>query len=186
MRDGAWERRSRSLPSPFSLPPSRSLRFDSFRTSPYHASKIGRGELADQSDQNFFSACPMDRNKRLTRLPLAKVRRGLGRIIRRIDQSGQEFILEKNGRPVAALIGIDAFEDLVEAHDPALKRQIAEGYAEYRRGELTEDLDAYLARLKPHRRKRTSLRTRIPPGAFAYWRLIFAGPHFFCSARHCP
>jgi PHD/YefM family antitoxin component YafN of YafNO toxin-antitoxin module len=92
----------------------------------------------------------------INRLPLTKARVNLGTLIRRVHNNKEHFILEKDGIPVAALLDVDAYEDYLDAQDPDLKQQIREGYDEYRRGRLTEDLDTFLSRLskKPKRRKK--------------------------------
>ena len=90
----------------------------------------------------------------VNRLPLTKARINLGSLIRRVHNNKEQFILEKDGIPVAALLDVDEYEDYLDLQDPELKLQIKEGYAEYRRGELTEDLDAYLSKLKAKPKKR--------------------------------
>ena len=64
-------------------------------------------------------------------------------------------ILEKNGILVAALVDMNEYEDYLDTYDYELKRQIGEGYKEYQRGELTEDLSTFIARLKTNPKKRT-------------------------------
>jgi prevent-host-death family protein len=90
----------------------------------------------------------------VNRLPLTKARINLGSLIRRVHNNKEQFILEKDGIPVAALLDVDEYEDYLDLQDPELKLQIKEGYTEYRRGELTEDLDTYLAKLKAKPKKR--------------------------------
>jgi len=91
----------------------------------------------------------------VNRLPLTKARINLGSLIRRIHNNKEQFILEKDGIPVAALLDVDEYEDYLDLQDPELKQQIKEGYDEYRRGKLTEDFDAFLAGLKARPKKRT-------------------------------
>ena len=62
----------------------------------------------------------------LTRIPLAKARANLGALIERLATGEECFILEKDGQPVAALIGIDEFEDYLELNDPEVIEAIAE------------------------------------------------------------
>ena len=91
----------------------------------------------------------------VSRLPLTKARVNLGSLIRRVHNNKEHFILEKDGIPVAALLDVDEYEDYLDLQDPELKQQIKEGYDEYRRGKLTEDLDSFLARLKAKPKTRT-------------------------------
>jgi len=90
----------------------------------------------------------------VSRLPLTKARVNLGALVRRVHNNKEQFILEKGGIPVAALMDVDEYEDYLDTKDPALGRQIREGHAEYRSGKLTEDLDAFLTRIKVKPRKR--------------------------------
>jgi len=60
----------------------------------------------------------------------------------------------KDGIPIAALLDIDEYEDYLDVRDQGLKQQIREGHREYRRGELTEDLDTFLTRIKAKPKKR--------------------------------
>jgi len=50
---------------------------------------------------------------------------------------------------------MDEFEDLMELHDADIKRQIAEGYAEYRRGEA-QPVREFLATLGRARKRAES------------------------------
>jgi prevent-host-death family protein len=92
----------------------------------------------------------------VNRLPVTKARINLGALIRRVHNNKEQFILEKNGIPVAAILDVDEYEDYLDTRDPEIKRQIREGQVEYRLGKLTEDLDTFLARLKAKPRKRSS------------------------------
>jgi len=87
-------------------------------------------------------------------LPLTKARVNLGAIVRRVHVNKEHFILEKDGIPIAALLDIDEYEDFLDLRDQGLKQQIREGHREYRRGELTEDLDSFLKRIKAKPKKR--------------------------------
>ena len=89
----------------------------------------------------------------VNRLPLTKARVNLGALIRRVHNNKEHFILEKDGIPVAALLDVDEYEDYLDMQDPGLKEQIKEGYGEYRRGRLTEDLESFLTRLRAKPKK---------------------------------
>lgn len=92
-------------------------------------------------------------------LPLTKARTNLGAVIRRVRINKDHFILEKDGIPVAAIVDVDEYEDLMELRDPGMKKQIAEGYAEYKRGEtrparnLIRELKAHTNRNRKRKRK---------------------------------
>lgn len=91
------------------------------------------------------------------RLPLTKARINLGSIIRRVHLNKEYVILEKDGIPVAGLMDIDELEDYLELQDPGLKKQIAEGYAAYRRGDAREAHEFFNQLkngFKPRKRKR--------------------------------
>jgi len=80
------------------------------------------------------------------RLPVTKARINLGQVIRRAHVHGEYFILEKDGIPVAGIMSADELEDYLELQDPDLKKQIEQGYAEYKHGK-TRPLDIVLAEL---------------------------------------
>lgn len=82
------------------------------------------------------------------RIPITKARINLGQIVRRAHVNKECFILEKDGIPVAGILDVDELEDYLELQDPALRKQIAEGYEAYKRGELTQEADAFLAEVR--------------------------------------
>ncbi len=71
---------------------------------------------------------------RVKRLPITKARINLGSLVKRAHLAKEYFILEKDGIPVAGLMGVDEFEDYLELKDPAIRRQIQRSYEEYRAG----------------------------------------------------
>lgn len=72
------------------------------------------------------------------RLALTKARINLGQVVRRVHLNKEYVILEKDGIPVAGMMNAEELEDYLELQDPGIKKQIAEGYAAYRRGETRE------------------------------------------------
>ena len=76
----------------------------------------------------------MQTKRTVNRLPLTKARVNLGALVRRVHNNKEQFILERNGIPVAALLDLDEYGDYLDAQDPGLTRQIKEGYREYREG----------------------------------------------------
>ena len=80
----------------------------------------------------------------------------LGRVALRVRARNEYAILEKDGVPLAGVVAMDEFEDYLELQDPGLKQQIAEGYAEYLRGEaqpVRDFLAGLKRRTKPARKK---------------------------------
>jgi len=75
------------------------------------------------------------------RLPLTKARVNLGSLVRRIHLNKEYVILEKDGIPIVGMMDIDELEDYLELRDPELKKQIAEGYAAYKRGDARDARD---------------------------------------------
>src|SRR5208337_1137305 len=87
------------------------------------------------------------------RIPLTKARINLGQVVRRVHVNREYFILEKDGIPVAGIMNVDDMEDYLELQDPALKEQIAQSNAEYRRGEARE-VSEFLAELQSEAAKK--------------------------------
>ena len=93
------------------------------------------------------------------RLPLTKARINLGSVVRRVHMSKEYVILEKDGIPLVGIMDIDELEDYLELHDPNLKRQIAEGYAAYKRGDVRDAVD-FLNELKAEAGKKKKSRAK--------------------------
>ena len=70
----------------------------------------------------------------VTRVSLTRARADLGALVERVAAGNECFIIEKDGRPAAALIDIDEFEDYLELNDPEVSAAIAEGREEYLAG----------------------------------------------------
>jgi antitoxin (DNA-binding transcriptional repressor) of toxin-antitoxin stability system len=90
-------------------------------------------------------------------LPLTKARVNLGQVVRRVHVNGEYFILEKDGIPVAGIVRADELEDYLELQDPILKKQIEEGYQEYRQGKA-RPLEDILAELEGKAKKKKKKR----------------------------
>ena len=67
-------------------------------------------------------------------IPITKARINLGEVIKRVHLNKENFVLEKGGIPVAAILDIDEFEDWLEMKDPKIKEQIRRGFEEYKKG----------------------------------------------------
>ena len=89
----------------------------------------------------------------VTRIPLTKARINLGQVVKRVHLKREFFILEKDGIPVAGLMHVDDIEDYLEMLNPAVKEQIRESDADYRRGKVRE-ASKLLNELKGSSRKR--------------------------------
>ena len=88
-------------------------------------------------------------------IPITKARINLGQVVRRAHLNRECFVLEKDGIPVAGIMNVDDMEDWLEQQDPGMRRQIAEGYAEYQEG-YTTSLDAFITDVRkksPDKRK---------------------------------
>ena len=71
---------------------------------------------------------------RVIRMPMTKARTQLGALVRAVHVGGDVVVLEKDGIPVAGLVGLDALEDYLEATDPGLRRRIRASMRAYRSG----------------------------------------------------
>jgi hypothetical protein len=98
------------------------------------------------------------KRRKVQLLPISKARMSFGSVIQRAHQNRELFVIEKGGVPMAAVMGLDDLDDFLDMFDEDLKAQIAEGWAEYKRGELKktgqEFLDELRGELHGERRKR--------------------------------
>ena len=91
-------------------------------------------------------------------LAITKARINLGQVVRRVVRNKEYFILEKDGIPVAGIMGADELEDYLELRDPKVKRSIEKSHAEYRAGK-GRPIGAFLAELdRGTRRPKTARR----------------------------
>jgi hypothetical protein len=93
------------------------------------------------------------------RLPITKARINLGAVAKRAYLAGDYFILEKDGIPIAGIMGADEMEDYLELHDPKVREHIRRSHEEFLAGKhrAAEDL---LPELRKGRKKRLSRRGR--------------------------
>ena len=80
-------------------------------------------------NKNHALATPM-----IHRLPITEARRNLGALVRRLNRTGEYFVLEKDGIPVAAIMDPDELDDYLDMQDPEIRRTIEEGEADHRAG----------------------------------------------------
>lgn len=81
------------------------------------------------------------------RIPITQARVNLGQVVRRVHLNKECFILEKDGIPVAGIMDVDDLEDWLELQDPKMRKQIEDGYREYREGKARPARD-FLAELQ--------------------------------------
>lgn len=92
-----------------------------------------------------------------THLPVTEVRHNLGAVLERVHHGKERIILEKAGLPVAALVDIDVYEDLLEGDDEAAEGDIAISNREIAAGEvvaaeqLAGELDEIARRVRKSR-----------------------------------
>jgi len=80
-------------------------------------------------------------------IPITKARINLEEVLKRVHLNKENFVLEKGGIPVAAILDIDEFEDWLEMKDPKIREQIRRGDQEYKEGE-TVPLDKFLSKIQ--------------------------------------
>lgn len=78
-------------------------------------------------------------------IPVTALRPKLLEYIGRASKTGQEFIITKNGKPSAVIIGFDEWESWKETHeilsDPDAMRRIRKSQAYFRRGGRGKTID---------------------------------------------
>ena len=81
-------------------------------------------------------------------LPITKARVNLGQLVRRVNRNKEYFILEKDGIPVAGIMGANELEDYLELQDPKIRGRIQKSNADYLTGRSRPAKD-FLAELRP-------------------------------------
>lgn len=79
----------------------------------------------------------------VTFIPITKARVNLGGLVKKVILNKEYFVLEKSGIPVAGIIDIEEFEDLLEMQDANVKNNIEKGYREYKKGKA-KSLNGFL------------------------------------------
>lgn len=94
-------------------------------------------------------------------LPITKARINLGQVVRRVVRNKEYFILEKDGIPVAGILGADELEDYLETRNPKVRAHIRRSAAEQHagKGRPMGDFLAELDRAAPGSRARLRKRT---------------------------
>ena len=91
------------------------------------------------------------------RLPITKARINLGQVVRRVARNKEYFILEKDGIPVAGIMGVDELEDYLELRDPKVKRFIKDSHREHVAGK-SRPASALLGELRTAAKRSKSTR----------------------------
>ncbi len=60
-------------------------------------------------------------------IPISKARVNLGAVVKGVREKGDVVVLEKDGIPVASIVGVDVVEDLRDALDLAAARVRTKG-----------------------------------------------------------
>ena len=68
------------------------------------------------------------------RLAITRARINLGQLVRRVHVNKEYFILEKDGIPVAGIMGAEELEDYLEARDPEVRAHIRKSHRDYLAG----------------------------------------------------
>jgi antitoxin (DNA-binding transcriptional repressor) of toxin-antitoxin stability system len=94
------------------------------------------------------------------RLPITKARINLGQVVRRVVRNKEYFILEKDGIPVAGIMGADELEDYLELRDPKVRAQIRKSSEEYLAGK-SRPAELLLTELKGGARSKAKSKRRL-------------------------
>ena len=93
------------------------------------------------------------------RIPITKARVNLGSVVRRVHLNKEYFILEKDGIPVAGLMGADELEDYLELQDPKVREHIRKSNADYLAGR-SRPVEKFLAELRAEARRASKRRRK--------------------------
>ena len=91
-------------------------------------------------------------------LPLSKAKAQLSELVANVEQTEEELIITRNGRPAAVLISAEEFDSWKETQDikknPALMKEIKRGLTQLEKGQRFSFEDVFGEPLKsPTRRK---------------------------------
>jgi PHD/YefM family antitoxin component YafN of YafNO toxin-antitoxin module len=88
----------------------------------------------------------------INHIPITKARVNLGAVVKRAHLKGEYFILEKDGIPVAGLMGADELEDYLELRDPGVIKQIEESRTDQAAGRV-RNVKEFIAELRAEKGK---------------------------------
>lgn len=92
------------------------------------------------------------------RLPITKARINLGQVVRRVNVNKEYFILEKDGIPVAGILGADELEDYLELQNPKARRAIQQSNLDIAAGR-TKPAEDLLPKVAPRPRQKAAKRS---------------------------
>jgi antitoxin (DNA-binding transcriptional repressor) of toxin-antitoxin stability system len=94
----------------------------------------------------------------VSRIPITEARINLGAVVKRVHLNGEYFILEKDGIPIAGIMGADELEDYLELQDPKIREHIRKSHEDFLAGKSrpAEQLLGELKRMKPKKLSRPS------------------------------
>ncbi len=84
-------------------------------------------------------------------IPAYVARTQLGSILKQVAQRKARFIITKNGKPTAVLLGTVDFDDMLEELDPEFQRSLQAAAREYRAGKSVSLRDYLKERLLARR-----------------------------------
>lgn len=65
----------------------------------------------------------------------------LGRLIKRVSEDGETFVLTKKGKPKVVIVGVDQYQDLLEilaeGQDKDFRKALRESAAQIKRGDVS-------------------------------------------------
>src|SRR6266849_3855142 len=101
-------------------------------------------------------------NTMVHHLPITKARINLGQVVGRVVRNKEYFILEKDGIPVAGILGADELESYLDLHNPKVKHAIEKSNQDIRKGK-TRPAEALLAEFRKENaaKRRGVRRTRV-------------------------
>lgn len=85
----------------------------------------------------------MPRRPTATTIPACVARTRLGALLKQVRERKARFVITKNGKPTAVLIGATDFDDIVEELDPEFQQSLKVAAKEHR-AEKSISLEDYL------------------------------------------
>lgn len=76
----------------------------------------------------------------MTTLPLSEAKTHLARLLSRVEEVGEQFVITRSGRPAGVLLSVDEYEGLLETleilADGALMKKIQSGLEDLEAGRI--------------------------------------------------
>ena len=69
-----------------------------------------------------------------TTIPAYIARTQLGSLLKQAAEKKARFVITKSGKPVAVLLSVSDFDDMLEELDPVFRKSLESAYKEYRSG----------------------------------------------------